>query len=247
MYCNNCGSQNPDNSKFCANCGESFLEKDTLNDTQNKVYSSMEELKQLAYSGDTHAQYVYGASLAFDVNSLNNEKIILYDTWKDGAKWLRKSADNGEVNALICLTRIYEANGDSGKLFMAYNELSDKFNNAYGQYKLGIFYQSKDNYSKAYYYYDKAAQNGNEDAIFLMKHYNPDFAPIDTHPDKSYAVYGLLAIFLGGYGIHNFYAGQTKKGIIKIVLTLTLVGFLVSELWGIYEGIIAIVDKNIHD
>ena len=30
----------------------------------------------------------------------------------------------------------------------------------------------------------------------------------------------LLAFFLGGIGIHNFVMGETKKGIIKIVLSL---------------------------
>lgn len=219
MYCNNCGSQNPKNSNFCSVCGAKFSTPETLNDTQNSTetirYSSPEELKNLAQSGDVHAQYVYGASLAFDINSLSNENITLYDTWKEGVKWLRKAADNGEVNALICLTRIYEKNNDRAKLFMAYNELSDKFNNGYGQYKLGKFYESDYNFSRAYYYYDKAAKNGNEDAIFLMEHYNSEFAPIDKHPDKSYSIYALLGIFFGGIGLHNFYAGQTKKVLSK--------------------------------
>ena len=30
----------------------------------------------------------------------------------------------------------------------------------------------------------------------------------------------LIAIFLGGLGIHNFMMGETKKGILKIVLSL---------------------------
>lgn len=207
----------------------------------------MEELKHLANSGDVHAQYVYGTTLSFDINTLNNDKVILYDTFREGEKWLRKAADNGEVNALICLTKIYESNNDSGKLFMAYNELSDKFNNDYGQYKLGKLFENRGNISKAYYYYNKAAQNGNEKAILLMKYYNPENIPMDKHPDKSYVVYGLLGIFFGSYGIHNFYAGQTKKGVMKIVLTLTLVGILVSGLWGLFEGISAISNKNIGD
>ena len=30
----------------------------------------------------------------------------------------------------------------------------------------------------------------------------------------------LLCLFLGGLGIHNFYMGETKKGVIRIVLSL---------------------------
>lgn len=37
---------------------------------------------------------------------------------------------------------------------------------------------------------------------------------------KSKLVAVLLAFFLGGFGIHDFYLGYTKYGIIKIVLTL---------------------------
>ena len=41
------------------------------------------------------------------------------------------------------------------------------------------------------------------------------------HP-KSRLAYILLAIFLGGFGVHNFYAGYTKKAIIQLLLTLLL-------------------------
>lgn len=41
---------------------------------------------------------------------------------------------------------------------------------------------------------------------------------------KSRLVAGLLALFLGPYGIHNFYLGYTKKGTKQLVLTL--VGYL---------------------
>ena len=40
--------------------------------------------------------------------------------------------------------------------------------------------------------------------------------------EKSRVTAGLLGVFLGGFGIHNFYLGERTKGIAK--LTLTLVG-----------------------
>lgn len=37
---------------------------------------------------------------------------------------------------------------------------------------------------------------------------------------KDKIVMALVAFFLGGIGIHNFMLGETKKGIVKIVLSL---------------------------
>ena len=39
---------------------------------------------------------------------------------------------------------------------------------------------------------------------------------------RSRLAYILLAIFLGGFGIHNFYAGYTKKAVIQLLLTVLL-------------------------
>ena len=41
---------------------------------------------------------------------------------------------------------------------------------------------------------------------------------------KSKGVVLLLAFFLGGLGIHNFYIGETKKGITRLLLTMFLYG-----------------------
>ncbi len=39
----------------------------------------------------------------------------------------------------------------------------------------------------------------------------------------------LLALFLGGIGVHNFYMGETKKGIVKIVASFCcLLGSLLA-------------------
>ncbi len=211
------------------------------------MYATLEELKQAAMSGNAEAEYLYGAAISFDKSTLDTDNLILYPTWHKGVQWLRKAADKGEVNALVCMARIYETTGDTGKLNMIYNELSEKYNNPYGQYKLGKMYEMRGNLSKAYYYYNRAAMNGNKDAQFLMQYHNPNVAPIDKHPDKSYVIYGLLGVFFGGIGIHNFYAGQTKKGIIKVLMAITLVGVLPSSLWGLFEGLNALFSKNIGD
>ena len=44
--------------------------------------------------------------------------------------------------------------------------------------------------------------------------------------NKQNLVAGLLAIFLGCYGVHNFYLGYTKKAVIQLVCTI--VGLVLS-------------------
>ena len=60
--------------------------------------------------------------------------------------------------------------------------------------------------------------------------------PIAGTGAKSKLVAGLLGIFLGGWGIHNFYLGYTTKGIIQIILTVCSCGL--GSLWGFIEGIL---------
>ena len=52
---------------------------------------------------------------------------------------------------------------------------------------------------------------------------------------KSKMAAGLLGIFLGGWGIHNFYLGNTGRGVIQIVVTLVTCG--IGAIWGLIEGI----------
>lgn len=64
---------------------------------------------------------------------------------------------------------------------------------------------------------------------------------------KSKLTAGLLGIFLGCFGIHNFYLGYTSKAVTQLVLTIVglvlsciVVGiFLVMgvSIWGLIEGI----------
>lgn len=52
---------------------------------------------------------------------------------------------------------------------------------------------------------------------------------------------GLLGIFLGGFGVHNFYLGFHVKAIIQILLSVFCCG--VGGIWGLIEGIMILVNK----
>jgi TM2 domain-containing membrane protein YozV len=49
-------------------------------------------------------------------------------------------------------------------------------------------------------------------------------------------VAGVLGILLGGFGVHKFYLGYTKEGIIQIVVTFVTCG--IGSLIGLVEGIL---------
>ena len=57
---------------------------------------------------------------------------------------------------------------------------------------------------------------------------------------KSKLAAGLLGIFLGCLGIHNFYLGYNGKAVAQLLLTVLSCGFLwiVSAIWGLIEGIL---------
>lgn len=64
---------------------------------------------------------------------------------------------------------------------------------------------------------------------------SPSVAPVATAP-KSRIAFILLAIFLGHLGVHNFYAGNSKHGLIKLGLLVACgLGLVVNPIWSIVE------------
>ena len=66
--------------------------------------------------------------------------------------------------------------------------------------------------------------------------------------NKSRVAYIVLGIFLGGLGVHNFYAGYSSKGIAQLLLTV-LIGWLILPaiavtIWVIIELCTVTTDAN---
>ena len=62
----------------------------------------------------------------------------------------------------------------------------------------------------------------------------------NTWPIKNKTVAALLAILLGGLGIHLFYLGQTGKGVLRLIFCWTYIPAIV----GLVEGIIMLGMNN---
>ena len=72
--------------------------------------------------------------------------------------------------------------------------------------------------------------------------------PVVAYPvqQKSRIAAGLLGIFLGVFGIHNFYLGRTGVAVVQLLMTLLSVGFLavVVAIWSLIEGIMILAGSS---
>ena len=60
---------------------------------------------------------------------------------------------------------------------------------------------------------------------------------------KSKVLAGLLGIFLGGFGIHRFYLGYFRIGLLQLLLSICSLGL--TSIWGFIEGILILCDSII--
>lgn len=65
--------------------------------------------------------------------------------------------------------------------------------------------------------------------------------PFAAGAPKQWIVAVILAFFLGTLGVHNFYLGYTTKGVIQLVLTITVIGIFVSGPWALIDFIMLIM------
>ncbi|MEO6595687.1 MAG: NINE protein [Planctomycetota bacterium] len=64
---------------------------------------------------------------------------------------------------------------------------------------------------------------------------------IDAASDRLVLPAFLLAFFVGVFGVHRFYVGKTGSGIAMLVLTLTVIGGIVTVVWATIDWIMIVV------
>ncbi len=69
-----------------------------------------------------------------------------------------------------------------------------------------------------------------------------DNTPAAGGEPKKRTMAGLLGLFLGAFGAHRFYLGDTKGGVIRLVLSVCTFGL--GGVVGIIEGIIYLTKKD---
>lgn len=63
--------------------------------------------------------------------------------------------------------------------------------------------------------------------------------PPPGYPQRSRPAAGVLGILLGTIGVHNFYLGNSQRGLIQLLVSLLTcgIGAIPMYIWGIVEGV----------
>ena len=62
-----------------------------------------------------------------------------------------------------------------------------------------------------------------------------------ANPPKQWVVALVLAFFFGFLGVHNFYLGRPGRGIAQLILTITVIGAVISCTWAFIEFIMILM------
>ena len=110
-------------------------------------------------------------------------------------------------------------------------------NGAYGQQSYGQPAYGQPSYGQPNY--GQQGYSYNQSAYTQQPAYGQ---PVPMgYSQKSKLAAGLLGIFLGSFGVHNFYLGNTGKAVAQLLLTIIgwiiFIGPAIASIWGLVEGI----------
>ena len=112
----------------------------------------------------------------------------------------------------------------------------------YGQQGYAAPFYNQSAYTQPAYaapFYNQSAYT--QPAYAQQPAYGQPIAPAG-YAQKSKLAAGLLGIFLGCFGVHNFYLGNTGKAVAQLLLTvigwILIIGPAVAGIWGLVEGIL---------
>ena len=123
----------------------------------------------------------------------------------------------------------------------AHNDAQGSQQNAQGyQQSQNEYYNQNEQQSGQYFY------NGQQNYQYQQQNTNYNPQQMNTEPTKDKLVAGLLAIFLGTLGIHKFYLGYTKSGVIMLLVSLFTfgVGATVMAVIALIEGILYLTKSD---
>ena len=114
-------------------------------------------------------------------------------------------------------------------------------NDAQGSQQSQNEYYNQNKQQNGQYFY-----NGQQNYQYQQQNMNYNPQQMNTEPTKDKLVAGLLAIFLGTLGIHKFYLGYTKSGVIMLLVSLFTfgIGATVMAVIALIEGILYLTKSD---
>lgn len=89
---------------------------------------------------------------------------------------------------------------------------------------------------------DEATDNLEQQAKNTTNEFKEGWNQATNTQENKKMLAGILAIVLGGFGVHKFILGYTQEGIIQIVITFVTCG--IGSIIGLIEGIIYLTKSD---
>jgi TM2 domain-containing membrane protein YozV len=89
---------------------------------------------------------------------------------------------------------------------------------------------------------DNSTNNFEQEARQSANEFKEGWNQATNTKENKKVIAGILAIVLGGFGIHKFILGYTQEGIIQIVITVVTCG--IGSILGLIEGIIYLTKSD---
>ncbi|UQA83342.1 TM2 domain-containing protein [Gardnerella vaginalis] len=120
-----------------------------------------------------------------------------------------------------------------------YNDQSQQYNQAQPQYNNQSQYGAQPQYNAQPQYgqYSQSTPQYNQASSY--SNYGSNYSSNTYRSSRNKIAAGLLVIFLGALGVHNFYLGFKGKAIAQLLISILSFGLLafVSGIWAFIEGI----------
>ena len=123
-----------------------------------------------------------------------------------------------------------------------YNQAQPQYNNqsqygAHTQYNAQPQYDQNSYAQPQYGQYSQSTPQYNQASSY--SNYGSNYSSNTYRSSRNKIAAGLLAIFLGALGVHNFYLGFKGKAIAQLLISILSFGLLafVSGIWAFIEGI----------